>query len=299
MNVVKAFGRLLLGSPVIAAGMLAADDTASHAGEILRWQAGRDAALREPDGWLSFTGSGTVPTGSHSVGSGTDQDIVLPSGPAQLGVVDVDAEGDIHFTPAADAGATIAGKRFRRERLLTQRDEGGPTRIDIDAAWFYVVRLADGSVGWRMRDPSSPALTGFKGLDYFPIDESWRIQARWQPFDEPETLELLTSAGTPDTGKVPGVAVFERDGGVYTLRPIVEADGQLFFIFADRTSGRETYGAARFLYANPAVDGKVVLDFNKAYNPPCALTPHVVCPLAPPENRLALAVTAGEKKPPK
>ncbi len=300
MAVERRFAGLVLASLFAVAPAWAGDDeVAAHRERIQRWQAERDAALRKPDGWLSFTGSGTVPVGQHRVGAGVDQDIVLPSGPARLGVIEVESEGDIHFSAQPDAGALIDGKPFQRERLRTQRDEGGPTRIDIGAAWFYVVRLADGGAGWRMRDPASPALRGFQGLDYFPIDASWRIRAQWQPFDEPETLELLTSAGTPDSGKVPGMAAFERDGERFTLRPIAEEDGQLFFILADRTSGRETYGAARFLYADAPQDGHVVLDFNQAYNPPCALTPHVVCPLAPPENRLALAVTAGEKKPPK
>ncbi len=273
-----------------------ADDSA-YVQEIGRWRAEREASLRQPDGWLSFTGSGTVPPGRHAVGAAPDNDIVLPSGPARLGVLEVAGDGTVHLAVEEGAGALVEGRPFQRRRLLTQRDEGGPTRVQLGAAWFYLVRLADGSTGWRLRDPDAPALRAFRGLPYFPVDPAWRIRARWEAFDPPQTLELVTSAGTPDSGTVPGVAVFEVDGVEYRLRPIEEEGGRLFFIFADRTSGRETYGAARFLYADAPAAGEVVLDFNKAYNPPCALTPHVVCPLAPPENRLPLAVTAGEKKP--
>jgi uncharacterized protein (DUF1684 family) len=124
------------------------------------------------------------------------------------------------------------------------------------------------------------------------------VQATWVPFTPPHTLDIPTVLGTVDRMPVPGKAVFERDGKRYELLPVVEEEGsdQVWFIFADRTSGKETYGAARFLYADKAKDGKLVIDFNKAYNPPCAFTPYATCPLAPPENRLDLRVTAGEKK---
>ena len=112
------------------------------------------------------------------------------------------------------------------------------------------------------------------------------------------TLDIPTVLGTVDKMPVPGKAVFTRDGKTYELLPVLEtADAkELWFIFADRTSGKETYGSGRFLYADMPKEGKVVIDFNKAYNPPCAFTPYATCPLAPPENRLALPVTAGEKK---
>ena len=150
-------------------------------------------------------------------------------------------------------------------------------------------------IGWRFRDPDSPALKAFTGIERFPIDPSWRIEADWQPYEPPHEIELVTIINTLEKAPVPGKAVFERDGQRFELEPVLEDDGTLFFIFADQTSGKETYGAARFIYSQPAVDGKVVIDFNKAFNPPCALSPHVVCPTAPAGNRLALRITAGEK----
>ena len=153
----------------------------------------------------------------------------------------------------------------------------------------------DDLIGWRFRDPQSPRLQSFRGIDNFAIDPDWRIEADWQAFEPVREIELITIINTLAKAPVPGKAVFERDGQHFELQPVLEDDGQLFFIFTDKTSGKETYPAARFLYADPAKDGKVVLDFNKAYNPPCALSPHVVCPTAPPENRLRLRVEAGEK----
>lgn len=275
----------------------AGDGDADYLASVRQWHAERDASLRKPDGWLSFIGSGVVAAGRHRVGATADNDIVLAVGPERLGTLSLDGDGILSFQAEPDADARIDGEPFDVAILKTQRDEGGPTHVHLGRAWLYVVRLADGSTGWRLRDPQSPALLGFQGIEHFPIQERWRIRADWQPLEPPETLDLVTSAGTPDVGTVTGLASFEQEGRSFTLRPIAETDGRLFFVFADRTSGRDTYGAARFLYADAPEDGVVILDFNKAYNPPCALTPHVVCPLAPPENRLPLAVTAGEKKP--
>lgn len=130
----------------------------------------------------------------------------------------------------------------------------------------------------------------------WPIDRAWRIEATWEPFDPPRTVDVVSVIGTVTREQVPGRAHFEIDGRRHALQPTTDPDGQLFFVFADRTSGRESYGAGRFLYAAPPVDGRVTLDFNQAYNPPCALSGHVVCPVASPENRLDLRIPAGEKK---
>lgn len=280
---------VLLATPAVHA----ADE---YTRSIEEWHAARIASLKKPDGWFSFAGSGIVNIGESSVGAARDNAIVLPKGPDRLGNLHLDEKGTITFHPAKDSGAQIEGQPLVADVVLqTNADGAKPTRITIGEQWFYVIRSGD-TVGWRFRDPESPALKAFTGIDTFPIDPSWRIVADWQAFDPPREIELITIINTLEKAKVPGKAAFERDGNRYELQPVTEDDGQLFFIMADRTSGKETYGAARFLYADPPKDGKVVLDFNKAYNPPCALSPHVVCPTAPPENRLGLRVTAGEKK---
>lgn len=269
--------------------------TDEYAASIEQWHAERAASLRKPDGWFSFVGSGIVGEGASTVGSASDNRIVLATGPARLGTLRLDG-GVVHFRADADAAATIDGKPVDGEVVLaTNAGNSKPTEVHFGKAWFYVVSTGD-LIGWRLRDPDSPALKAFKGIEHFPIDASWRIEADWHPYEPPHAIELVTIINTLQSSEVPGKAVFTRDGKTYTLEPVTEDDGRLFFIIADRTSGKETYGAARFLYADPAKDGKVVLDFNKAYNPPCALSPHVVCPTAPPQNRLGLRVTAGEKK---
>ncbi|MEL1263934.1 DUF1684 domain-containing protein [Pseudoxanthomonas putridarboris] len=267
----------------------------AYLASIEQWRSERADRLRDPDGWLSFAGSGQVAVGAHSVGSARDDAIVLPKGPAKWGVLHLSADGGLRFDAAPESGLTIDGKTFGSAPLLTQRDEGGPTRIAAGRQYFYVVKTGD-LYGWRFRDPESPALQAFAGIPHFPVDRAWRIEADWRPYPALRTLQLVTTNGTLEPADVPGQAEFERDGKRHVLLPVVQEDSeQLFFIIADRTSGKQTYGGARFLYADPPRDGRIVLDFNKAQNPPCALNGHVVCPTAPPENRLDLAVAAGEQ----
>lgn len=262
---------------------------------IEQWRAARVESLKKPDGWFSYAGSGIVNLGTSTVGSASDNDIVLSKGPEHLGTLTVNKAGTARFSAAPDSGALIDGKPIKGKVLLKDNSGGEqPTRVTMGDAWFYLVRMED-LVGWRFRDPDSPALKAFTGIDNFPIDPNWRIEADWVPYEPPHEIELITIINTLSKTDVPGKAVFERDGQRFELEPVVEDDGTLFFIFTDQTSGKETYGAARFLYAEPAMDGKVVIDFNKAYNPPCALSPHVVCPTAPPQNRLKLRIDAGEK----
>mgnify|MGYP001256747496 CR=1 FL=1 len=284
---------LLAALLALPAALHAGDD---YTASIDAWRANRIASLKKPDGWFSYAGSGIVREGESTVGRDRGNGIVLATGPDRLGTLRLDADGRVHFRAAAESGATIDGTAVTAEvELTTNADGQRPTEVRFGKAWFYVVRSGD-TTGWRLRDPEAPALAAFTGIDTFPTDPSWRIEADWQAYDPPRQIELITIINTLQPAEVPGKAVFTRDGASFSLEPVVEDDGRLFFIIADRTSGKETYGAARFLYADPPQDGKVVLDFNKAYNPPCALSPHVVCPTAPPQNRLAMRVTAGEKK---
>ena len=283
---------LLIALACAATPALAADD---YRQSIEAWQAKRDASLRKPDGWFSYAGSGIVNLGRSTIGSASDNTIVLPKGPWHLGTLTVNKAGIARFRAERGSGATIDGKPVKGKVVLKDNiNDSTPTRVYVGDAWFYLVRMGD-VIGWRFRDPDSPALKAFTGIERFPIDPSWRIEADWQPYEPPNEIELVTIINTLEKAPVPGKAVFERDGQRFELEPVLEDDGTLFFIFADQTSGKETYGAARFIYSQPAVDGKVVIDFNKAFNPPCALSPHVVCPTAPAGNRLALRITAGEK----
>jgi uncharacterized protein len=266
---------------------------------IEKWRSDRVARLTAPEGWLSLIGLEWLQEGANRVGSAADNDIVLQAGPAHLGVVTLDKSGQVHIKLADGSGATIDGKSVAEATLIDDVHATGnasPTKVAFGTANFYVIDR-EGRKALRVKDSAATTRQHFLGIDYFPVDPSWRIVADWVPFNPPHDLQIGSVIGTVETEKVPGKAVFTRDGHTYELLPYQEEPGgDLFFVLADRTSGHETYGAARFLYAALPVNGKVVLDFNEAYNPPCAFTSFATCPLAPPENRLDLRITAGEKK---
>jgi len=152
-------------------------------------------------------------------------------------------------------------------------------------------------VGLRVKDPQSPKRLGFHSIPSYPADARWRIEARWEPAPPGNVLAVPNILGTVDEMPSPGTAVFTVNGQEYRLTPVLEeGDPRLFFVFADSTNRTDTYGAGRFLYAEPPQQGRVVLDFNHAYNPPCAFTAYATCPLPPKQNRLPFAVPAGEKR---
>jgi len=284
------FSVLFAGVGVTSAGL-----DGDYSKQIDTWRAQRLQRLQAPNGWLSLIGLPWLKDGSNSVGSAKDNDVVLTKGPAHLGKI-VLKDGKATITLNAAANAQIDGKAATSAELLDDAHEKATT-ISFGNVSFYLTDRS-GRKGLRVKDTEAETRTHFVGLDNFPTDPKWRVEAKWIAFDPPHQLEIPSVIGTVDTMQVPGKAVFERDGHSYELLPVLEEPDakELWFIIADRTSGKETYGSARFLYAEMPKDGKIVIDFNKAYNPPCAFTPYATCPLAPPENRLTLAVTAGEKK---
>jgi uncharacterized protein (DUF1684 family) len=295
---------LFSGVVAVHAETPVAAPAATYEQQIQQWRSGRLQRLTAPDGWLSLIGLEWLEEGDNRVGSAADNDIVLKAGPAHLGTVKLAKDGALRIVLARDSAATIDGKAVTEAALIDDTHATGdatPTLVSFGAANFYVIDR-DGRKALRVKDSDAATRRNFLGIDYFPIDPSWRIVATWVPFDPPHKLEIGSVIGTIDKVDVPGKAVFQRDGHTYELLPYLEEPGgDLFFVIADRTSGKETYGAARFLYAalpehGLGRDGKVILDFNEAYNPPCAFTPFATCPLAPPENRLDLRITAGEKK---
>ena len=292
-------------SLIIAAAILGVAtvhaDTDSYTMSIEQWRTERVEKLTAPTGWLSLIGLEWLKEGANRVGSAPDNDIVLTAGPAHIGTVTLGSDGALNIVLSKDDdGATIDGKPATSAVLVDDGHVTGdaePTTITVGNVSFYAIDR-DGRKGLRVKDSDAPSRKHFLGIDSFPIDASWRIEASWVPAAPGETLEMGSVIGTIDKYPVPGKLEFSRDGKHFELLPVIEVPGdkQYFVVFADRTSGKETYGAARFLYVDPPKDGKVEVDFNKAYNPPCAFTPFATCPLAPPENRLDMRVTAGEKK---
>lgn len=288
---------VLLVATLAGAGLVSGSvSSGDYNQSIKHWQTQRIDHLRADDGWLTLVGLPWLKSGSNSVGSAADNDIMLKSAPAHLGVVTWAKDGKVSITLDKRSGALIGGKHEATATLLDDEHDQ-PTTVSFGTTSFYLI-TRNGKKGLRVKDSQAKTRTEFAGIDNYPIDPAWRIVAKWTPFNPVHHIKVATRIGTLDDFPVPGEATFERDGKTYTLLPVIEVPGdtELFVMFADRTSGKETYGAGRFLYAAMPKDGKITLDFNKSYNPPCAFTPYATCPLAPPENRLDLKVTAGEKK---
>jgi uncharacterized protein len=265
------FALSLLALPVLAG--------VTYQAEIAEWRHKREAQLRADGGWLTVTGLFWLHEGSNSFGTGTRSDILLPAGPAHAGVF------ELH-----------SGK-------VSVKTDGGTRELRPDSDDFAQagrVRLyaieRSGRFGIRMKDPESSFRRDFHGLDYFPPREEYRVTAQFVA--DPKKIPITNILGQTDPEDSPGYVVFQLQGRPFRLRPVQDDPGSkdLFFIFRDLTSQKETYGAGRFLDTPPPQNGKVVLDFNKAYNPPCAFTPYATCPLPPQENRLAVRIEAGEKK---
>lgn len=287
---------LLIAASVSGTQLIAAGSDNDYVTEIESWRAHRIERLKSEDGWLSLVGLDWLKPGINTIGSAKDNDIVIAKAPAHLG--SIEWKGDkVTITLASGSGAMIDGNPLASAELIDDSHEK-PTTISFDSVRFYLIDRAGGKKGLRIKDSEAKTRSGFLGIDNYPVDPSWRVEAKWVAFDPPHTLEIPNVIGTIDKMKVPGKAVFNHDGKSFELLPVLETDDadELFYIIADKTSGKETYAAARFIYSAMPKDGKVVIDFNKAYNPPCAFTPFATCPLAPPENRLDVAVKAGEKK---
>jgi len=263
--------------------------------EIKAWQRERSERLRAEDGWLSLVGLHWLDEGDTAFGSDPASPIRLDAEgiPPLAGLFSVRGT-EVRLIPAADVQLTINGEPVV-DGVLRDDSAGSPDLIRLGRLLFHVIRRGD-RVGVRVKDPEGAARVGFRGLEYYPTDPGYRVEARLERYAEPKRIEISTVLSTTEERESPGRLEFRLRGEALSLEPLLEGDGgsTLFIIFQDATSGRETYGAGRYLYATASGD-RVVLDFNKAYNPPCAFTPYATCPLPPRGNRLKLPVQAGER----
>ncbi|HLS84116.1 MAG TPA: DUF1684 domain-containing protein [Arenimonas sp.] len=301
---------LVLALAACGSGDSGADDAEARAAdaalrayqqEILDWRQQRLRSLQRPDGWLSLVGLHWIKPGPTFVGSARDNGTRLGLGPAYIGMLNLGKDGtlslDIHAS--AEGEISIDGEPASGKVLLRSDRQGGPSVVGFNRgdASFIVIQRGD-RFALRVRDAMARTRTRFPGIDYFEIDPAFRFRARLEPAPAGATMEIIDVNGIVEKMPYIGRVHFQKDGQAYSLEAVDQGDGRLFFTFADRTSGHESYPAARFLYADPpGPDGTVDLDFNRAYNPPCAFTEFSTCPLPPPANRLDLRVTAGEKKP--
>ena len=287
--IVKALKSLLV--ILVAASVFA--QSSFHV-ENRKWRQEREAKLKADDGWLTVSGLFWLKEGENTLGTASKHRIVLPKGsaPANVGTIEL-ANGVVTLKVAPGASVQVNSQSVDHFEMRFDGQKP-PDPFTIGSLQLSVIKRGD-RYGLRVRDRNSAARRQFKGLRWFPARESYRVTASFVPDDQAKEIIIMNVLGDELKMKSPGTLSFELNGQTYQLRPVIEDDKKLFILFKDATAGKTTYGAGRFLYADLPKDGKVVLDFNRAENPPCAFTLYATCPLPPKQNFLPIAIDAGEK----
>jgi uncharacterized protein (DUF1684 family) len=281
------------------------DSAATWKVSLLTWRADLAKELQQPNGWLTLIGLEWLKPGDNTFGSAPGNNLIVKAPTAAyLGVVQLN-DKSLQLLPPHGGyprGLLVDGKVPENPQTLGSDDSEHPSEITTGTVTITIIHRGE-RYGLRIKDAKAPARTQFHGLRWYPPDETYRVQAKWIPYDPPHQVAIPTILGTEVKSDVPGAAEFTLDGKTLRLEPILESpdDKELFFILRDTTSTTETYGAGRFLYT-PLPDhgltqpGELVLDFNRAQNPPCAYTPYATCPLPPPQNRLPIPIPAGQQR---
>jgi uncharacterized protein (DUF1684 family) len=275
------------GATTVAAAMDAAARKEAEA-----WRKQHEASYRKE--YVPLAGLFALKPGPNTAGSARSNAIVLPkSAPAVIGRF-VLAGTNVRFEPQPGAAITLKGRPVTSAVALTSDIDDKPDELTLGAITLWV-HLSGDRPTIRMRDPNGETARAFRGFQWFPIDDQYRITGRFIKDPAPREVKAPNQLGDEDTMKTEGVVEFKIAGQTVRLRPMTTRPKRLWFIFRDGTSGKETYETARFLYADLRDDGTTVLDFNEAYNPPCAFNPFTTCPIPLPENRLKVRIPAGEK----
>lgn len=257
-----------------------------------KWKAGLVESRKK--NWLSLAGLFWLKPGENTFGADPHNSIVFPKGPAKAGSFELNGT-DVSLKLSAGTQASVDGKPVAATTKLEPDTSEHRTVVEMGSLRFYAIVRGE-RIGIRLKDMDSPAILAYRGPVFFPLNAAYRITAKWIPSDGKRTVDVPNVLGDVDHTVINGTAEFEIDGHKCQLTDLGgDPKEGLSFIFADLTTKKETYPGGRFLDTEPVVNGTVVLDFNEAYNPPCSVTPYATCPLAPKENRLAVAINAGEK----
>ena len=265
---------------------------AKYVREIKNWHNQRINNLKKENGWLNLAGLFWLNEGINKFGSDKTNDIIFPEGkaPAFIGTLTLK---DSVVTLRVNKGIEVKSEGKFVTITNLKNDLQGATVLEYNSLRWFVIKRGD-KYGIRLRDSESSLVKSFKGIDTYPVNSDWRFEAKLEKYGPPKKLEITNILGMTEENISPGALVFTKDGRQFKLDALEEGD-QYFIIFADETSGEETYGAGRFIYVNKNDStGKIILDFNKAFNPPCVFTKYATCPLPPKQNHLKLKVTAGE-----
>lgn len=264
--------------------------------EVETWRQERLENLMQPDGWLTLVGLDWLEDGDNSVGSGDGHPVTLPdSAPPELGTLRLE-DGTVHLQLADGVdGVTVDGEPFAGGPLAADTS-GAPTIVEVGSVSFHIIERQE-RWGVRIKDSTAETFTNFQGLDSYDASIRWRVIAKVLPYEPAKIIPVPNVLGTPVDTESPAALEFYLDGSIHRLDALPGSDGGFFLVFGDQTNGATTYGGGRFLYTDaPDDSGKVVVDFNRAYNPPCSFTPYATCPLAPQQNKLPVLIEAGEKK---
>jgi uncharacterized protein (DUF1684 family) len=285
---------ILLGSAVLfasAPGSAQVAPDAAYVQSFEKWKAEQIDDLKQ--NWLPLAGLYWLKPGVNSFGTAAENGVVFPKGPAHAGEFDLEGK-DVTVKLRPEVRAMIAGKAFATAKLDADVS-GHPTVIEMASLRFHVIVRGE-RVGIRVKDLESAAVANFKGLIFYPLDLNYRVTATWEPSDGKKMIDIPDVLGDVTPVPVAGTVVFKINGQEQRLAALGgDPSKGLSFVFNDLTAKSDTYPGGRFLDTDPVANGTVILDFNHANNPPCAVTPYATCPLAPKENRLAVAIPAGEK----
>jgi uncharacterized protein (DUF1684 family) len=264
---------------------------AAYVQDFDKWKAEQVDDLKQ--NWLPLAGLFWLKPGLNSFGTAADNSVVFPKGPAHAGEFTLEGK-DVTVRMLPEAQATVAGKTLTSAKLDADIS-GHATEVEMGSLRFHVIVRGE-RVGIRVKDVESAAVANFKGLVFYPIDLNYRVTGMWEPSDGKKTIDVPNVLGDVTAAPVAGTVVFKIGGQEQRLTALGGDPAKgLSFVFNDLTAKTETYPGGRFLETDAVANGTVILDFNRAYNPPCAVTPYATCPLAPKENRLTVAIPAGEK----
>lgn len=279
----------------VAAPPAAPVSDAAYRADVEGWRTARDERLRAPDGWLSLVGLAWLAPGTNRFGSARDNDVVLPaSAPAHGGAFVVEGRA-VKLVVEPGAALTLAGAPARSGAFATDASPK-PDVLRAGSVSWQVIERGD-RLGVRVRDTASPARQTFAGSRWYPIDPAYRVVARLVPHARATKIVVPDASGGRQSLDSPGTLELTLRGQALRLDPVLDGDdpNDQMIVFRDLTSGRQTYGGGRFARALRQPDGTFVVDFNRAYSPPCAFTPYATCPLPPEQNRLKIAIPAGQK----
>lgn len=283
--------RTSLVAGVVSAVLFAGPD---YAQELAKWRADREIELKSDTGWLTVSGLFFLNEGKNTFGSDPLNDIVLPAGaPAHAGTFQL---AGTTITLRANAPLAVNGQEVTAATLRPSADGRPADQVTIGALTLFP-HVSGDRLAIRMRDRNSEIRRNFTGLKWFPPNEAYRVTGTYEPYASPKTVKVPNILGDLETYQAPGLVAFTLNGREHKLEAFEVTSGgrkRFFFVFRDLTSGRETYPSARFLYADLPVNGGTTLDFNRAYNPPCAFNPYTTCPLPTEQNRLRVRIEAGE-----